>query len=208
MNHSELSYQFQYREYAEALYSALKDDAFYVTIQRSVAGSVEGREAVLKYLDFSICEGAKYGELYCPRDTKYGLSIWSKPLESEFESCKKKEKSEFLRKHISIRYEQKYRQITQFMSRQANLVVNTDAWYLSIVGVLPRFQNRGLGVELIERVIEKADSSGVSTYLETFTPRNEKFYARLGYRVIGSYLEPTIGAPYSLMVRGENNNVA
>ena len=179
-----------------------------MTIQRSVAGSVEGKEAVLKYLDYSIYEGDKYGEICSPPDISYGLSVWSKPLSSALETCKKKEKSEFIRKHIGTLYEQKYQQITKFMSRQANLVVDTDAWYLSIVGILPDFQNRGLGVKLIEGVLDKADSSGISTYLETFTPRNEAFYARLGYRLIGSYHEPTIGARYSLMVRGKNNNVA
>ena len=76
-----------------------------------------------------------------------------------------------------------------------------DIWYLSIVGVLPDYQGRGLGGELIRPVLAQTDAIGVATYLETFTPRNMSFYERLGYREAGSFEEPTIGDRYWLMLR-------
>jgi GNAT superfamily N-acetyltransferase len=95
----------------------------------------------------------------------------------------------------------RYQGIADFMSRQSAALVDASAWYLSIVGVLPAWQNRGLGGALIAPVLEQADRAGVPTFLETFTPRNEPFYQRLGYRVAGTFFEPTIGAHYSLMLR-------
>ena len=78
---------------------------------------------------------------------------------------------------------------------------DSSAWYLSIVGIFPAFQNQGLGNSLIGAILEQADRTGVATFLETFTPRNEPFYQRLGYRVSGRFFEPTIAANYALMVR-------
>ena len=71
----------------------------------------------------------------------------------------------------------------------------------AMIPQLPLFQNQGLSHSLISPILEQADRAGVTTFLETFTPRNESFYQRLGYRVAGKFFEPTIAANYSLMVR-------
>ena len=59
-----MSYTFAYRGYAEALYEALKEDAFYQTMEDSVDQQKDAKEAMLKYLDYSISESRKFGELY------------------------------------------------------------------------------------------------------------------------------------------------
>jgi hypothetical protein len=38
------------------------------------------KEAMIRYLDYSIIEGEQYGELYIPESHDYGLSIWARPL--------------------------------------------------------------------------------------------------------------------------------
>ena len=42
-----IEYKFEYRDLAEALYLALADDAFYITLEQHSAG----REAMLRYLE-------------------------------------------------------------------------------------------------------------------------------------------------------------
>ena len=59
----------------------------------------------------------------------------------------------------------------------------------------------GLGVGLLSSVLAEADEQGIPTYLETFTPRNESFYERLGYQVSARIKEPSIPATYALMLR-------
>ena len=194
-------YTFQYRAFSEALYEALKPDPFYVTLE-SRTGSPEGRRgAMLKYLDYSMVEAAKYGELFIPTDHGYGVSIWSKPLAPDVAQQKKEEKRRFLLDHLGEDAEQTYQDIVVFMSEKSATLVDDRFWYLSIVGILPKFQGRGLGVGLLKVVLNKADHLGIPTYLETFTPRNETFYQRLGYRVAGAFDEPVTGAKYSLMIR-------
>ena len=87
------------------------------------------------------------------------------------------------------------------MSSNSEPLIDADAWYLSIVGVLPERQNRGLGASLIHPILEESDRAGVMTYLETFTPENMRFYARLGYRTAGEFHEPQSDATYALMIR-------
>ena len=194
-------YNFAYREYAEALYDALVEDAFYITMEQQLGEQGEAREAMLRYLDYSMAEACDYGTLYFPESHRHGVAVWSQPLTGERETQKKRAKLDFLRRQISADSAARYERIANFMSSQSDSIVDTSAWYLSIVGILPAWQNRGLGQSLIAPILEQADQAGVPTFLETFTPRNEPFYQRLGYRVAGSFFEPTIGSHYSLMLR-------
>jgi GNAT superfamily N-acetyltransferase len=194
-------YNFAYRKYAEALYNALVEDAFYITMEQQLGPQDQAREAMLRYLDYSMVEARDYGTLYFPESHRHGVAVWSKPLAPEREAQQKRAKIEFLRHQMGADSAVRYERIANFMSSQSDTIVDTSAWYLSIVGILPAWQNRGLGQSLITPILEQADQAGVPTFLETFTPRNEPFYQRLGYRVAGSFLEPTIGANYSLMSR-------
>ena len=194
-------YHFAYREYAQALYHALVEDAFYITMEQRLGPQDQAREAMLRYLDYSMVEARDYGTLYFPESHRHGVAVWSQPLAADREAQKKYAKLDFLRQQIGAESAVRYEGIADFMSSQSDAIVDTSAWYLSIVGILPAWQNRGLGQSLITPMLEEADQAGVPTFLETFTPRNEPFYQRLGYRVAGSFYEPTIGANYSLMLR-------
>jgi len=194
-------YSFSYREYAEALYRALVEDAFYITMEQQLGHRDEAREAMLRYLDYSMVEARDYGTLYFPETHRHGVAVWSQPLAAEREAHKKQAKLEFLRQQMGADCAIRYEGIADFMSSHSDAIIDASAWYLSIVGILPAWQNRGLGRSLVTPVLEQADQAGVPTFLETFTPRNEPFYQRLGYRVVGTYSEPTIGAHYSLMLR-------
>ena len=192
---------FKYRKYAEALYSALSEDAFYITMEASVENSDSSKEAMLSYLEFSMIEAEKCGELYIPADHEYGVSIWSKPVNRESEVKKCHEKKLFLLNVMGEESLKTYNKIVDFMSAKAETYIDKNFWYLSIVGVLPEFQGQGLGPGLVKKVLKKTDALQAPTYLETFTPRNMTFYKRLGYQEINSFNEPTTKAKYWLMIR-------
>ncbi|MFN8582601.1 MAG: GNAT family N-acetyltransferase [Gemmatimonadaceae bacterium] len=44
-----------------------------------------------------------------------------------------------------------------------------NAWYLSILGVHPSLQGRGVGSRLVRRTLEELDRNGAPSYLETYT---------------------------------------
>jgi GNAT superfamily N-acetyltransferase len=185
------------------LYQALLPDPFYVTMENSVKGnSIAKKEAMLRYMDYSMIEAEKFGELFIPIKHQYGTSIWSKQLSPKLENEKKFNKELFLRTHMGEASLNTYLKITDFMSGQIENIVPSNAWYLSIIGILPEFQGKGLGVDLIKPVLTKTDDLKVPTYLETFTPQNKTFYNRLGYQDVASFKEPVTNSMYWVMARG------
>ena len=196
-----MDFKFKYRKFAEALYNSLSEDAFYITMEHSVECRDSSKEAMLMYMEFSMIEGEKYGELYIPEDHDYGVSIWTKPLNQELEAKRKHEKKLFLLNKMGEKSLETYNTIVESMSAKAEPFIDKNFWYLSIVGILTEFQGQGFGPGLIENVLKKTDTLKIPTYLETFTPRNMTFYRRFGYQKIKSFYEPTTKAEYCLMIR-------
>lgn len=96
-----MSYQYKYQNYSIALYEALLEDAFYATMEQSITDTTFGKEAMLRYMDYSMVEAKKYDE------------------------------------------------IVGHMTENGAALIDKNDWYLSIVGVLPEYQGKGLGVELV-----------------------------------------------------------
>ncbi|MEQ9413325.1 MAG: GNAT family N-acetyltransferase [Cyclobacteriaceae bacterium] len=195
------NYTFTYRILSEALYESLTDDPFYITLEKAIEGTqLEKKEMMLRYMDYSMVESEHAGHIFIPTEHNYGASIWIKPM-GEKEEQLKSEKKEFLITHLGENAWQCYESIVNFMSQQSTPLIPPEAWYLSIVGLEPAHQNKGLGSGLITPVLKETDSMGITTYLETFTPRNMKFYEKLGYTSIASFNEPITGSPYWIMTR-------
>jgi len=154
-----MEYRFSYRQYAEALCAALVEDAFYITLEQSVSARDDPRERLLRYLDYSMVEARDYGTLHFPQAHQYGVAVWSKPLTPERAALQKQAKREFLQHHMGAANAARYDDISDFMSAQSDALVDASAWYLSIVGILPAYQNQGLGAALIRPVIELADAA-------------------------------------------------
>lgn len=195
-----MEYEFSHRILAEALYAALTEDAFYITMEKSVTKG-SAREAMLRYLDYSMVEANRHGVLLISADRKSGAAIWSRPLEREQEREKQKSKRDFIIRHMGQSSLESYEAMVAFMAGKSAPHIDADAWYLSIVGIHPGSQGRGHGVDLVKEVLQKTDSMNRPTYLETFSPRNISFYERLGYRSIDRIHEPTSRADYWIMSR-------
>ena len=195
-----MSYTLYYPQQAEALYEALKGDAFYHKLEASLPSN-SAREKMLAYLDYSMTEAEKYGELFISTEKTYGASVWSKPLTSEKKSVLKTAKRNFLKKHLGDNSLEVYDAIVKSMSSTTSQCVGDDFWYLSILGLSPKFQGQGLGSFFLQEALEEMDRRQVSSYLETFTPRNRSFYEKFDYREVASFLEPVTHAKYWVMTR-------
>ena len=195
-----MDYQFSYRFLAETLYQALTEDAFYITMEKSVVEG-SGREAMIRYMDYSMVEAARYGKLLISNDRKSGAAIWSQPLTEESEVQKNRNKREFISRHMGSTSLECYDAMVASMAEKSLPHVDPQAWYLSIIGIHPRHQSKGLGIGLIEPVLLQTDRQQRPTFLETFTPRSIPFYKRLGYQAVDRIHEPTSRADYWLMIR-------
>ena len=197
-----MPYTYEFRELSEVLYGALTEDAFYVAMEHSVSGiPAQRREAMLRYYDYSMQEGRKYGDMVASNGQAFGASIWSRPVNGNLSKQMANEKKAFLKEYMGTVSLAKYKEITGFMAEQTETVVPPDSWYLSIVGIAPPFQGQGRGEMLIRPILDRADKFGAHTYLETFTPRNMRFYDRLGFKDTAGFWEPATAAEYRVMIR-------
>ena len=196
-----MSYEFCHADLAQALFDALIDDPFYKTLRSSVADTQRSTDAMLAYLDYSMTEAQQWGELLIPDDHRYGVSVWSRPLDAASQQERSAQKQAFITGELGVPSLKVYKEITSFMSEPSARETDESDWYLSILGVLPEHQGQGLGPGLIRPVLDKTDRLGVATFLETFTPRNMSFYKRLGYDEQASFVEPFTRSRYWLMRR-------
>jgi ribosomal protein S18 acetylase RimI-like enzyme len=58
-------------------------------------------------------------------------------------------------------------------------------WYLSMIGVDPARQGRGLGSALLRHTLAIIDAEGSLAYLESSNPKNVPLYERHGFEVLG-----------------------
>ncbi len=156
---------------------------------------------MLAYYDYSISEAADLGRCVAADAPDAGVSLWSLPLDADAAARKSAAKSAFVRDRLCAGSAEVYERIVAYMSVATMEVTEPDDWYLSIIGILPDHQGRGLGGDLVRPVLEEADRAGRATYLETFTPRNISFYERLGYRAVGAFDEPVTGGTYTVLRR-------
>jgi hypothetical protein len=56
--------------------------------------------------------------------------------------------------------------------------------YVSVMGVRPDQQGRGLGTSLLAFLCDRADAAGLHCYIEATSPRNQALYERFGFRLL------------------------
>ena len=141
-----MTYPYMNKMIALALYEALTKDPFYITMEQTASGdAAESKEAMLTYMDYSMKEALAHGELLIPQNRNYGASIWSKPVDAALSRHMATKKKLFLKDYFGRKSLDTYSRIVGYMSKEAEEVVSDTFWYLSILGISPDLQGRGLG---------------------------------------------------------------
>jgi GNAT superfamily N-acetyltransferase len=184
----------------KALVDSLWFDPFYVAISQNFGDDeVRRREALARYFDYSMSEGARRGRLVVWPDPSIGAAVWLLP--AAVSAAESEAKAAFPTDVMGVLGAENYHRIIDFMRPRAAAVIDESAWYLSIVGVAPSAQGAGIGARLIEPTLAEADEAGADCYLETFDSRNPRFYQRLGFSAVGFHVEPVTGSVYTIMSR-------
>lgn len=185
-----------------ALVAALITDPFYRAITADFAvDSVLVKRVLQSYFEYSLSEAKRTGRCVVADDSKLGASAWLLPRTEQVQASESAAKASFLAATLGPRGNINYQRIIEFMSPLASIAVPSGAWYLSIIGIDPEAQGQGTGARLLKPTLSEADAAGAACYLETFSPRNIRFYERLGFRSVASQIEPCTAAPYVIMRR-------
>jgi GNAT superfamily N-acetyltransferase len=185
-----------------ALAESLFDDPFYWAITEDFGNDIAARKSALNlYFHYSLEEAERTGRCVVAPDPRFGAAAWLLPRSSDVDAAESSAKSEYLASALGSRGKENYYRIVRYMAPLAARVVPRDSWYLSIIGILPSAQGRGLGAALLAGTLADASRANVTCYLETFTPRNLKFYERVGFHKVADHLEPTTNKDYAVMLK-------
>ena len=183
-----------------ALAEALLEDPFYWAITEGFGNDLAARKhALSRYFHYSLEEAERTGRCIVAPDPRLGAAAWLLPRSPDVDAAESSAKSVHLASVLGSLGMENYYRMVRYMAPLAARVVPDDAWYLSIVGVLPSAQGRGLGATLLAATLAEASRANVACYLETFTPRNLRFYEQLEFHRVADHLEPTTNKDYVVM---------
>ncbi len=74
-------------------------------------------------------------------------------------------------------------------------------WYLASIGVEPQHQGEGIGSELMQPILRRADADGFACYLETQREGNVRLYERHGFDMLRRAEVPGHPIPVWAMLR-------
>ena len=127
----------------------------------------------------------RVGEVWTTGEPLKGVSLWFSPGSDENNPEYLKESGLdnlplLMGEEATERYEQ-YERSMEVLRQQA---VPDPHWYLSVIGVDPKWQGFGIGGALLKPVLERADRSRAYCYLETSLPNNLSYYQKHGFVIV------------------------
>lgn len=91
---------------------------------------------------------------------------------------------------LGVRGYQRYARVDAYLEQAHAQVAPGPHWYLWALGVDPAHQRKGLGSQLIQPILARADRDHLPCYLETMRNANLAFYERYGFRVVSDGVAP------------------
>lgn len=84
----------------------------------------------------------------------------------------------------------RFRSVMEYLRKLHDADASEPHWYLSLLGVAPDVQGRGIGSTLMRPTLEMLDDQRLPCYLETVQRRSVPFYERLGFQVVRHGMQP------------------
>ena len=187
---------------ARTLAAALIGDPFYRTVTVACGEGETARLAMLEaYFALALAEGEQAGRVDLADAVGNGAAIWTTDTPTALRQAAYAQREAALRALLGERGFAHFTAIVEHMEHALAPHGLQDAWYLSIAGIDPAAQSRGLGASVLAPGLAAVDAAGAACFLETYNERSLPFYARLGFVVAGRYGEAVTGCDYWLMLR-------
>jgi GNAT superfamily N-acetyltransferase len=181
-----------------ALVEALHDEPFYQRLLVDTPPHAH-RTVLAAYFAYSLAEAQRTGCVVTTPDPALGAAAWLLPRTPDVDAAEQDAKRAAFAVLFGPEGCANYDRMLAFMGARSDAAIPAGAWYLSILGVHPAAQGRGLGAALLEPTLAEARRAGAVCWLETFSARAAQFYARLGFTTCVTAHEPTAGAEYVIM---------
>ena len=187
---------------ARSLAAALIGDPFYRAVTVACGEDEAARLAMLEaYFALALAEGEQAGRVDLADAVGNGAAIWTTDTPAAERQAAYAQREDALRVLLGEQGFAHFSAIVENMEHALAPHGLQDAWYLSIAGIHPDAQGRGLGASVLAPGLAAVDAAGAACFLETYNERSLPFYARLGFVVAGRYAQALTGCDYWLMVR-------
>lgn len=192
----------QTRATATSLAAALISDPFYRSVTVACGDDAAARLTMLTtYFELALVEGFEAGRVDLADAAGNGAAIWTTDTPLPLRQAAYAQREAALRELLGPQGCANFAAIVANMEHALAQHGLQDAWYLSIAGIAPEAQGRGLGASVLAPGLAAVDAAGAVCFLETYNERSLPFYGRLGFEVAGRYLEAVTGSDYWLMLR-------
>jgi ribosomal protein S18 acetylase RimI-like enzyme len=127
------------------------------------------------------------------QDGMVGVAAWLPP-EPKAPSREARLRARLASARVRLLFPRAARQVRSGFEALAADHPNEPHWYLAFIGIEPGEQGQGLGRQLLDPVLERADGENRVCYLETPFPGTRAFYRKLRFTDTAE-VRPFAGAP-------------
>jgi len=143
----------------------------------------------LAQLDWFMRAGAKYGTMYgevhTTPESVDGAACWLPPGEADMSPIRMMRAGMIWAPFkVGLSGFSRFMKVMNVMEELHKRDMPDPHWYLMILGVDTEKQGQGIGGSLIQPVLARADSEGLSCYLETMKEINVAFYSKHGFEAV------------------------
>ncbi|HXW62880.1 MAG TPA: GNAT family N-acetyltransferase [Candidatus Acidoferrales bacterium] len=126
-----------------------------------------------------------FGEAYTSAGNIEGAALWIAPGSGDFTSDRMAAAGgNRLSAAMGPEAFGRFVALTRHFGRLRKAAMPSSHWYLNVLGVEPSRQGMGIGSQLIQPILQRADESVLVCYLETMKARNVAFYRQHGFEVV------------------------
>ena len=187
---------------AASLAAALVTDPFYRCVTVACGDDEVARlDMLAAYFELALVEGFQAGRVDLADSAGNGAAIWTTDTPLPLRQAAYAQRETALRELLGPQGAANFAAIVANMEHALAQHTLQDAWYLSIAGIHPDAQGRGLGASILAPGLAAVDAAGAVCFLETYNERSLRFYGRLGFEVAQRCTEAVTGADYWLMLR-------
>ena len=154
------------------------------------------------YCDFGLKFALRYGEVYATPDVK-GLIGWFAPGKTHFSNWMYATTPGFFSMAWLMGWNNFSRSMAceDYTAKVHGEIMPGPHWYLWGLAVDPDCQGQGMGTELMQPGLARADQQHLPCYLETHDEKNIAYYQKRGFEMVRSERVPGMDLPFWCFVR-------
>ena len=176
--------KFQSKQAGETLARAFQDDSLFVYL---IPDAVQRKTLLPPLFEIMVRYGILYGEVYATSSLIEGVACWFPPGKTEMTLRRiiRAAGLSLIYYYIKNRdFLSRFFSYNEYADMLHHRYTNFPHWYLSPIGVIPTFQGKGYGSNLLRSMLSRIDQDHLPCFVETQSQKNVSLYEHFGFHVV------------------------